>query len=768
MIWQVLARLVLAHGRRLSWRDLQAHACTVPAQAQPEVAALTLRAFGVNASVQQLAVPAQDLQRLSLPVAMRLIGGEWLLLCGFDGEHVQVERFTPAQPTPQGDRCSSPASTDAFAQAPTRPAQNLLEAQGGADELADAAARSRTERWPLERLLALGDGVCIGVIAEQASASVSDPAEAAAGLGRGDGGVVNADDWFWGVFARLRAHYGDCVLAAVLVNVLSLAGSMFSMNVYDRIIPNAALTSLWTLAVGVGLAALLELGLRSLRAHVLDDAGKRADLALSSALLRQMLDLRPADRPVSSGQWASQLREFDAVRDFVSSSTLVALTDLPFAVMFVLVMAWIGGPLVWITLVAGALTVVVGMLTQWPIRRSVERYQYENTQKHAFLIETLERLETIDALGAASHVQGRWERLCAAAARSAMGTRMASALTANAAQFIQQLASVGLIVAGVYLILAGQLTTGALIGCSILASRVLSPMGQVAGLMARWQNTRMSFLQIQRLMRLPRRHEPLQTFVGWPVSTEGSGPDLELKDLRFRYPRTEVDVLRIGGLRLQAGQTVAVTGPVGSGKSTLLRVLAGLQWPTEGQLLVGGLAAHQISPAEWRAHVAWVGQDAVLFRGTLRENLLMAAPSVSDGRLLQVLRLCGLDRLAAAHPQGLDMPVGEGGQALSGGQRQWVALARALLADAPVLLLDEPTSAMDMGFEQVLMARLRTEFAGRLVVVSTHRPGPLALADRLLVLDAGQVVADGPRDVVLKAIAEGRVGRATSADKEGS
>ena len=340
-----------------------------------------------------------------------------------------------------------------------------------------------------------------------------------------------------------------------------------------------------------------------------------------------------------------------------------------------------------------------------------------------------------------------------------MGTRMASAFTANASQFVQQLASVALIVSGVYLILAGQLTVGALIGCSILASRALSPLGQVAGLMARWQTTRLSFEQIDRLMHLPPRHDAARTFVAWP----SQAAELSLQRLRFRYPRTEVDVLRIGQLSLRMGQTVAVTGPVGSGKSTLLRVLAGLQWPIEGQILVQGVSARQISPAEWRAHVAWVGQDAVLFRGTLRENLLMAAPRVSEERLLHVLRLCGLDRLVAAHPQGLDMPVGEGGQSLSGGQRQWVALARALLSDASVLLLDEPTSAMDMAFEQALLERLRPELAGKLVLLSTHRPGPLALADRLLVLDAGQVIADGPRDAVLKAIAEGQIGRAAPA-----
>lgn len=722
MIWQALAQLAVSDGRRLSWRDLSAHASQVPVLALPEVAVATLREHGVQARIQQLPDVALGLAQLRLPVALRVIGGHWLVVTALDGLQARVRVF---------DGSSHPS------QALSEPGQE--------------------QNWPLEKLLSLSDGLCINV-PESATASTTEPNEADALSPE-----APKRDWFWGVFAQLRAHYGDCIVVAVLVNLLSLAGSMFSMNVYDRIIPNAAMHSLWTLAIGVMLAAGVELLLRSLRAHVLDDAGKRADLALSASLMRQTLNLRPGDRPASSGQWASQLRDFDSVRDFVSSTTMVALTDLPFALLFLVVIAWMGGPLVWITLAAGLLTVMVGALTQWPIRRSVERYQYENTQKHAYLIESLERLETIEALGASSAVQGRWERLSAAAARSAMTTRMASAFTNNASQSIQQLASVALIIAGVYQILANQLTVGALIACSILASRVLSPLGQVAGLMARWQTTRMSFQQVDKLMRLPPKHDPLKTFVAWPAARQGQAFEMSLQNLRFCYPRSEQEVLRIDQLTLQAGQIVVVTGPVGSGKSTLLRVLAGLQWPSEGQILVGGIAAGQISPAEWRAHVGWVGQDAVLFRGSLRDNLLLAAPQVSDERLLQVLRLCGLDRLAAAHPQGLDMPVGEGGQSLSGGQRQWVALARALLANAPVLLLDEPTSAMDMAFEQLLLERLRPELQGKLVVLSTHRPGPLILADRMLILDAGRIIADGPRDAVLHAVAQGRVDRASAA-----
>jgi len=724
MIWVALQALALSHDRRVSWRDLAQRASQSTAEVLPEVAVLSLREHGLAARAIQLKDPARDLPSVRLPVVLRLQGKNWALLTALDNSGAKLSIF------------------------------------GGSGH--DQTAESVQEHWPLDKLWALHDGLCIEVSQPQ-TVDTGDTTDSASATRYQKGQDTDAgSDWFWGVFGRLRAHYGDCVLAAVLVNVLTLAGSMFSMNVYDRIIPNAAMHSMWTLAVGVVVAALMELGLRSFRAHVLDDAGKRADLALSASLLRQTLNLRPVDRPASSGQWVSHLREFDSVRDFVSSTTLVALTDLPFAVLFLAVIAWIGGPLVWVPLVAAVLTLLVGALTQLPIRRSVERYQYESTLKHAFLIETLERLETIEALGAAPRIQGRWERVCAAAARSAMALRAASAFTSNASQSIQQLANVVLIVVGVYAIVAGQLTVGALIACSILASRALSPLAQVAGLMARWQTTKMSFEQVDKIMALPLRSDPARTYVAWPQSEQQGVPWLSLQNMRFRYPRTASDVLSIDQLKFPKSQVVAVTGPVGSGKSSLLRVLAGLLWPTEGQLLVNGLASGQISPADWRAHVAWVGQDAVLFKGSLRENLLMASPQVSDERFMAVLRLCGLDLLAAAHPQGLDMPLGEGGQALSGGQRQWVALARALLSEAPVVFLDEPTSAMDVAFEQALMARLRTELDGRLVLIATHRPGPLVLADRLLVLDKGRVLADGPRDTVLQAIAEGRVGRVPS------
>jgi ATP-binding cassette subfamily C protein LapB len=497
--------------------------------------------------------------------------------------------------------------------------------------------------------------------------------------------------------------------------------------------------------------------LRSLRAHVLDEAGKRADLVLSSAIYKKTLQLPADQRPASPAQWASQVREFESVRDFVSSSTLVVLTDLPFCLLFFAAIAWMGGSLVWVPLVAGALTMLFGALTQWPIRRSVERYQYESTQKHAMLVESMERLETITALGAQSGFLSKWERVCAATARSAMASRMASALTANVSQWLQQMATTGLIVYGVYLILLGQLTVGALIGCSILASRALAPLGQVAGLMARWHNTQISFSAVNKLMSLPLHAGVSQkTF----VSMERFKHHLVLENLVFQFPRTEKAVLNIPKLPFQIGEITAVMGPVGSGKSSLLRVLAGLLQPTQGRVWVDGLDLRHLSPADWRAQVSWVSQDVVLFRGSLRENLLIASPRVKDERFLQVLSVCGLESWVMEHPMGLDMPLGEAGQSLSGGQRQMVALARALLADAPILLLDEPTSAMDMAGEQQLLTRLAPELTHRLVVIATHRPGPLELASRLLILDQGRIAADGPRDAVLQAVKEGKVQRA--------
>ena len=566
------------------------------------------------------------------------------------------------------------------------------------------------------------------------------------------------EEWFWGVFKKLKSYYGDCIVAAVLINLLSLAASMFSMNVYDRIIPNAAYNSLRTLGIGVLIAALLELGLRSYRAYVLDDAGKKADLILSSAIYKKTLNLPAHQRPASSGHWAGQIREFESVRDFVSSTTMVALTDIPFSILFLAVIYWVGGILVLIPIIAGCLVIAAGILIQIPIKQSVERYQYENSNKYALLIESLQRLETIESLGAKSLFQGRWERANVTASRSAMASKMASAFAMNFTQWLQQVANVLLIISGVYLILTGQLTVGALIGCSILASRALTPLGQIASLIARWHNTKTSFSAINKIMQIKDKKDGIKNY----VSIKRIDKSIELQDVMFNFAQSDKNILSIPSLKLNRNEVTVVMGPVGSGKTTLLKIIAGLYAPSKGRLLVDGFDKTQLSPADWRSHVAWVAQDAGLFRGTLRDNLLMGAVNVTDERFFRVIQLCGLDALIQSSPQGLDINIGEAGQSLSGGQRQMVSLARALMSEKSILLLDEPTNSLDLTLEKMFLSNLRQELENKWVVLATHRPAPVEIAQRLIILDQGKIVADGAKDSVLNDIKLGKVFKAAA------
>lgn len=717
--WYAAAELAQLHGRRLSARDLHAQSADQGETLLPELIAKALQQHGFHATTARL--DWQRLRQTAKPVLLILQGGSTGLCTAISGDTMTIKYYNPV----------------------------VNRSDSAANSLSDFHQNDpETLSWTEDEFARHTSGIAV-----MASPDAQfDTAQ------RGDT-LPSMKHWFWGVFRQLRRHYGDCVMAAVLVNLLALAGSMFAMNVYDRIVPNAAFHSLWVLAIGVLVAGLLEVVLRTMRAKIVDEAGKRADLQLSAAIYSQTLNLGPKDRPTSSGQYAGQLRDFESVREFVSSTTLLSFTDLPFSLMFLVVIGFLGGPLVWVPVVAALLILVTSALSQVPIRQSIERYQYENSQKLAFMVESFERMETIQALGAQRAIMGRWERLCAVTARSAMGSRLAASVAMNITQFIQQMANTALIIWGVYLILDGLLTTGGLIGCSILLGRALAPMAQVAGLITRWQQARTSYDAVNRIMELPGLYEPSRTYVR---ISQTQGP-LEVKDLQFNYPRSDRCVMQIDYLRLGLGEIVAVMGPVGSGKSTLLRLMAGLQAPTQGQILLGGIDRRQISPADWRAQVGWVGQDAVLFKGSLRDNLLIAAPQLSEVRLLHILHLTGLIHLVADHPAGLDMPLGENGQGLSGGQRQLVAMARALLSPCPVLLLDEPTSAFDVAGEAALLQALKNELAGRLVLIATHRPGPLSVAERLLLLDRGRVVADGPRDKVLQAVQQGQIRRTDQA-----
>ncbi|MFO1426699.1 MAG: type I secretion system permease/ATPase [Steroidobacteraceae bacterium] len=559
--------------------------------------------------------------------------------------------------------------------------------------------------------------------------------------------------WFWGTLWNYRRYYAETAAAAVLVNVLTLAGTFFVMNVYDRVIANQAYFTLWTLASGVSIAIAFELVARCLRGWLIDTAGRKADLVLGSMLFRQALAMRLELRPASPGAFASQLREFEALRDFASSLTLVALTDLPFLLLFLAVIALIAGPLVWVPLALLPLIAAVTALAQPALARHVRENLRESAERQGLLVESLASAEAIKALRAEGLQQRRYEQASAATAVTAMKTRLLTQLVLNVCAALQSFATVAMIVWGSYLIADGRLTLGALIGAVMLCSRSLAPVGGMAGLAVRYQQARSALRTLDALMSKPTDRDPAREYLR-VCAPRGA---LALRGLAFRYAPDTAPAVGPLDLQLAAGERVAILGRIGSGKSTLLRLLCGLYGPTEGQVLLDGLDLRQLDPADVRRHVLHVGQDAQLLHGTLRENLKAAAPQVGDERMVAVCRATGLDALAARDPRGYDLWVGEGGQGLSGGQRQLVALTRALLAEPAVLLLDEPTSAMDNATEQQALQAVMRIAAGRTIVLVTHKLQLLGHAERLVVLDSGRCVADGARQAVLQALAEGRI-----------
>jgi ATP-binding cassette subfamily C protein LapB len=559
----------------------------------------------------------------------------------------------------------------------------------------------------------------------------------------------NQKHWLFSTLWRYRRYYRSGALASVLINVLALASIFFTMNVYDRVIPNQAFTTLWSLAIGVTVAMLFEAVTRYVRAHLLDTAGKKADLIVGSLLFRQALSVRMEHKPQSSGTFANQLREFESVREFVSSATLAALADLPFILLFMGVIFTIGGPLGWVPMLMLPLILIVCVIIQWPLAKIMKANLQEASLKQGVLIESIEGMETLKAVNGQAYMQRRWQNFSALQAGSASKSKRFSTLATGAVTFLQQFQTVMLIVIGVYLIDAGTLTMGALIGTVMLAGRATAPLGQVIGLATRYQQAKAALGSLNKLMSMPVDRDEEQEYVTDPDLSGG----ITLKGVQFSYPappmRPNPKVLHSISLDIKAGERVAILGAIGSGKSTLLRIMARLYMPTEGQMFAAGLDVNQIDPADWRHTVGFVSQDARLFYGSLRENVMLSVPDASSNEFMRVLKLTGLDQIAARHPQGIHLPVGEHGGNLSGGQRQLVALARTLLTRPQTLLLDEPTSAMDAQTEQQFLRHLHAATNGQTLIVVTHRPSLLSLVDRIIVIDNGKVAMDGPKESVL-------------------
>lgn len=568
---------------------------------------------------------------------------------------------------------------------------------------------------------------------------------------------VTQRHWFWGAILEQLPVYRDIIAAAALVNVFALAMPVFTMNIYDRVVPNNAIETLWMLSAGLLLVFGMDYVIRLLRGHFVDLASSRIDLKLSSLIMERVLGMRLAHRPASVGSFAANLRSFETIRDFIASATVTAVIDLPFTLMFLAVMLWISWPLVLFPILGIVGVLIYSYVIQYKMRELSETTFRASALRNATLIESLTALETIKANGAEGLMQAKWEGTAAFLARTSARLRLLSASAMNGASTISQLVNLLIIIAGVYLIHERWLTMGGLIACTMLAGRAMAPLGQVVGLLMQFENAKTALAGLERTMTTPGERAEESSFVHRP---EIHG-EIEFRNVSFAYPGHSQEVLRDVSFRIKPGERVVVLGRVGSGKTTLHKLMLGLYQPTEGAVLLDGVDLRQLDPADLRRNVGYVEQDTLLFYGSLRENIALRAPYADDLAVVTAAEVGGLAEFVNRHPEGYDMVIGERGASLSGGQRQGVAIARAMLLDPPVLLLDEPTSSMDFTSENQFKESLKRFMEHKTMVLVTHRVSLIDLADRMIVIDDGKVVKDGPRQEVIESLQAGRVGRAS-------
>ncbi|MCD2513458.1 type I secretion system permease/ATPase [Comamonas endophytica] len=557
-----------------------------------------------------------------------------------------------------------------------------------------------------------------------------------------------ADSWLYGLLKGQRRLLFDLGAGSLFGNLLAIGTSLFAMQVWDRVVPARSTHTLWVLAAGVALALCLELMLRTLRASLADRFGKRADQQLSAMFFARALDIRNDARPRSPGTLVAQLRDLEQLREVLTSTSLGVLLDMPFVGAFLFIIWLLGGPLVLVPLAAIPLLLLPGLLAQWPLARLSRQGQAESALRNAVLMESIYRAEDIKALQAEPRFRRLWERTNRVNAEIGLQQRHIAGLLVHGAQTVQQLAYVGVLVAGVYGILDASLSFGAVLACSILTSRTIAPLGQIPALLSRIQSARVGKKGLDGLLALPVDHDPAKEAYHKPALRG----QYRFENVAYRFDPQDRVVLQLPQLSIQPGERVAVLGAVGAGKSTLLRLLGGLATPSQGRIILDDTPMPLIDVADVRRDVGLLLQESGLFYGTLRENLLIADPLASDEAILAAMRLACADQLLLKQPHGLDLKLREGGIGLSGGQKQVLMLARIFLRAPQVLLLDEATASLDEGTELAIIGHLRQWLGRRTLVLATHRYPLLSLVDRIIVLDNGRIVRDGPREQVLQAL----------------
>ncbi|WP_288941273.1 ATP-binding cassette domain-containing protein [uncultured Roseovarius sp.] len=560
--------------------------------------------------------------------------------------------------------------------------------------------------------------------------------------------------WFRGQFAGFRRHFAEVVLGSFAANILAVAVALFALQVYDRVIPHQSEATLWVLAGGAALALLMEAFLKIARARLMDGAGRQIELNVQSLLMNRLLGMRSEVAGRSPSQLFSAMREFGSVREFFTASTIGSLADVPFIFVFLLLVASIAGNVVWVLIFGAILMVLPGVFLQKKMIRLTQETQGASSKSSRLLHEAIFELDTLKTQRAEDRFRRLWTELTTLQAlKSSEQRKLASTLTFWS-QGVQQATYVSAVIMGTYLVFAGEFTVGSIIAVSILTSRTLAPLTQLAGTMARWSNVKSALNGMDQIALAEQDSASDRSYLRRETLEGG----FELREVQFGYDTGAAPVLDIPALTIQPGQKLAILGANGSGKSTFLKLLSGLYAPARGRVMVDGTDMNQIEPRDLRRLVGYLGQDVRLFTGSLRENLNLTLLERDDDRLMQALDFAGLGPFVKSHPKGLDLEIRDGGQGLSQGQRQSIGWARLWLQDPRICLLDEPTAALDQTLERTLVSRLETWLAGRTAVIATHRVPILQLTDRTMILQNGRMAVDGPRDQVLAHIAQGSQG----------
>ncbi|MFV0573939.1 MAG: type I secretion system permease/ATPase [Vibrio sp.] len=562
----------------------------------------------------------------------------------------------------------------------------------------------------------------------------------------------NDGHWFWSTLWQSRNIYRDVFLASILINIFAVGAPLFSRLVYDKIVPNLAYDSLWVLAIGVFVIFIFDFCLKMMRSYFLDVAGKKSDILISSKIFSHVMGIRLEAKPPSVGAFAKHMQEFESIRDFFTSASITTLIDLPFAVFFLIVIYVIAGPLALVPLIGVIALIAYSFIIQKPLRRTIEEGSRLASQKNSNLVESLAGLETLKMFGAESQYQYRWEEAVAHMANWSLKSRRLTDSLQNAAGFVQQFLNVAMIVVGVYLIGAGDLTMGGLIAATMLSGRAVGPMIQVAMLSSRYNQAKSAMGIIEKLMEMPTEQEPNKRYIHRPI-IKGK---IQFEDVSFTYPGATSPSLKNINLTINPGEKVGIIGRIGSGKTTLERILMGLYQPTDGTVLIDDTDIKQLHQIDIRRNLGCVPQDITLFYGSIRDNIALGRPLANDKDIILAAERAGVTSFTQKDSAGLDKQVGEGGHALSGGQRQAIAIARALLGNPPVMIMDEPTSSIDNRTEMFIKRQMRNFSKDETLILITHKTGMLDLVDRLIVMEQGQIIADGPRDKVLQSLRAGK------------